>query len=87
MDRPDANQPNCAATISFGRGWLRLKFLAIGAGLILMGGLGILGVRDHSHGLAMRQLVTLVAVWSVLILGLFILGREIFGFFRPARPC
>lgn len=74
------------APLALGRGWIRLRFLAMAAGLLLIGVLALLALRERGGHDGARGLYALIAAWSVLALGLFLFAREAYRLARPGPP-
>jgi len=73
-------------TIAFSRGWLRLKYLAAGLGLIAIAALVLYGNYKREFDYGAHDWKSPVAAFGAAALGVLILLREAYRFSSPGKP-
>jgi hypothetical protein len=73
-------------TVAFRRGWLRLKYLAIGAGLIAIAILDFGAILRRESLYGTHDLGTILAAFVAAALGVLMLLREVYRYVVPGEP-
>jgi hypothetical protein len=73
-------------TVAFHRGWLRLKYLAIGAGLIAIAILDFGAILRRESLYGTHDLGTILAAFVAAALGVLMLLREVYRYVVPGEP-